>query len=549
MELPTPLPLPLPESSHPYSALAHPTRAETDSCSILPTSTNTSSSNLSPSHTPASPAAPSSRGKTLSPSSESAPSLPPPPSPTLSNSHLSVNNLQRAPDTASLYGAQTASILSRHSSRPASLQHVGATAAALIHNAEARRLRVNLYRELVGGWYHLSTSSKVLLAYYIGATMVEIVATVTMGIIERKTAQKCYLLAIFLGLYLVRSVIICGLLLRRFLFVRPDDLPRDLSGACGAHYKTMINWASLILLMISVAMVTTQSHCAEDSPGLFYLVLVFSLVGYVCLAMLLILWLVILFCLNGLVIVLELFGVGPTVMQWQGATPEMLNNIPIVKYSRPEPEPNSTPPRQQHSAQSPIEKRESPLVPPSIIVSDEHVSGPGVQAPDSMDVVINMDLTNPLAKDAEAAGSCVLTAESEKSDSVVAERGQPQASLETPGTMKMLQGFDDSKEQEEEEQEHETDKDRMLPSCSICLCDYEDMEELRHLPCDHYFHKECVDEWLKLKRTCPLCKYDISQARRGRRFWPRRGSQGRDNGSGNRTRTRRSLPFFSARRA
>ncbi|KAF9280827.1 hypothetical protein BGZ68_007005 [Mortierella alpina] len=65
--------------------------------------------------------------------------------------------------------------------------------------------------------------------------MVEIVATVTMGIIERKTAKKCYLLAIFLGLYLIRSIVICGILLRRFLFVRPDDLPRDLSGACGAQ--------------------------------------------------------------------------------------------------------------------------------------------------------------------------------------------------------------------------------------------------------------------------------------------------------------------------
>ncbi|KAF9570053.1 hypothetical protein EC968_002315 [Mortierella alpina] len=419
--------------------------------------------------------------------------------------------------------------------------------------------------------------------------MVEIVATVTMGIVERKTAKKCYLLVIFLGLYLVRSVIICGILLRRFLFVRPNDLPRDLSGACGAHYKTMINWASLILLMISVAMVTTQSHCAEDSPGLFYLVLVFSLVGYVCLAMLLILWLVILFCLNGLVIILELFGVGPTVMQWQGATPEMLDSIPIVKYSRPEPEPEpepnstpSTPTQHKHSAQSPLEKKESSLVTPSIVVSDEHVSGLRAPAHDPVEVIINMDDSNRPAEDENAAGSSVLTNEPGKSDCIETELSLSESGLVRSAMLTMEPGCPSSKKQEEQEcpsskereeqecpsskerEEQEcpsskereeqdqgcgADEDRMLPSCSICLCDYEDMEELRHLPCDHYFHKECVDEWLKLKRTCPLCKYDISQARRSRRFWPRRASQGRDSGSGNGTRTRRRLPFVSSRRA
>ncbi|KAF9968467.1 hypothetical protein BGZ70_003602 [Mortierella alpina] len=175
MDHPTP-PL-LTHGSHPHNAQEPPPpRPEADSCTLLPPSTNTSCLiNPSPPQSSPPPAAPSSTGKTLAPSNEPAPapSIPPPPSPTLSNTHLSVTNLQRGPETASLYGARTASILSRHSSRSASLQHVGATAAALLHNAEARRLRVNLYRELVGGWFHLSTSSKVLLAYYIAATMVE----------------------------------------------------------------------------------------------------------------------------------------------------------------------------------------------------------------------------------------------------------------------------------------------------------------------------------------------------------------------------------------
>lgn len=27
----------------------------------------------------------------------------------------------------------------------------------------------------------------------------------------------------------------------------------------------------------------------------------------------------------------------------------------------------------------------------------------------------------------------------------------------------------------------------------------------------HEYHKKCIDPWLKLKRTCPMCKKDISK--------------------------------------
>ena len=49
-------------------------------------------------------------------------------------------------------------------------------------------------------------------------------------------------------------------------------------------------------------------------------------------------------------------------------------------------------------------------------------------------------------------------------------------------------------------------------SCVICLCDYEDGETVRFLPCKHHFHKECVDEWLTLDKACCLCKQDIDAA-------------------------------------
>ena len=45
--------------------------------------------------------------------------------------------------------------------------------------------------------------------------------------------------------------------------------------------------------------------------------------------------------------------------------------------------------------------------------------------------------------------------------------------------------------------------------CSICLLDYSDGDEIRDLACKHFFHKECVDNWLQSETTCPLCRVSL----------------------------------------
>ncbi|KAL0373754.1 UNVERIFIED_CONTAM: RING-H2 finger protein ATL67 [Sesamum radiatum] len=43
--------------------------------------------------------------------------------------------------------------------------------------------------------------------------------------------------------------------------------------------------------------------------------------------------------------------------------------------------------------------------------------------------------------------------------------------------------------------------------CAICLCEYRESEMLRMLPdCKHCFHVTCVDAWLKLNASCPVCR-------------------------------------------
>ncbi|KAL5559233.1 hypothetical protein UlMin_035444 [Ulmus minor] len=58
-----------------------------------------------------------------------------------------------------------------------------------------------------------------------------------------------------------------------------------------------------------------------------------------------------------------------------------------------------------------------------------------------------------------------------------------------------------------------TEKERTISGedavCCICLAKYANNDELRELPCSHFLHKDCVDKWLKINASCPLCKNPV----------------------------------------
>lgn len=50
------------------------------------------------------------------------------------------------------------------------------------------------------------------------------------------------------------------------------------------------------------------------------------------------------------------------------------------------------------------------------------------------------------------------------------------------------------------------------PSCSICLSDFVQEENVKVIPnCKHEFHPVCVDKWLGVHPSCPLCRTSLGE--------------------------------------
>ncbi|XP_074306624.1 E3 ubiquitin-protein ligase MPSR1-like [Silene latifolia] len=43
--------------------------------------------------------------------------------------------------------------------------------------------------------------------------------------------------------------------------------------------------------------------------------------------------------------------------------------------------------------------------------------------------------------------------------------------------------------------------------CVICLEEYKVGTTVKKMPCQHGFHEECIEKWLGLHGSCPVCRY------------------------------------------
>lgn len=46
-------------------------------------------------------------------------------------------------------------------------------------------------------------------------------------------------------------------------------------------------------------------------------------------------------------------------------------------------------------------------------------------------------------------------------------------------------------------------------ACAVCQETLREGEDVKVLPCKHVFHPGCIDPWLNVKNTCPVCRQEI----------------------------------------
>ncbi|EPS64006.1 hypothetical protein M569_10777, partial [Genlisea aurea] len=52
-------------------------------------------------------------------------------------------------------------------------------------------------------------------------------------------------------------------------------------------------------------------------------------------------------------------------------------------------------------------------------------------------------------------------------------------------------------------------EDEIGDPCVICLEEWGIGDKAKEMPCSHRFHKECVEKWLRIHGSCPVCRYEM----------------------------------------
>ena len=59
----------------------------------------------------------------------------------------------------------------------------------------------------------------------------------------------------------------------------------------------------------------------------------------------------------------------------------------------------------------------------------------------------------------------------------------------------------------------EDTKKLAIQKCMICLELFKNGDNFIILPCMHFFHQECIINWMNVNNVCPLCKFEFTSSK------------------------------------
>lgn len=87
---------------------------------------------------------------------------------------------------------------------------------------------------------------------------------------------------------------------------------------------------------------------------------------------------------------------------------------------------------------------------------------------------------------------------------------------------------------------HEGDEESGVGTCSICLCNYENGDQIcwsNNQSCTHHFHSSCAIAWMAKHSECPMCRAE---------YLVEPGTSGKDEDEEPRERSNSSTTFGSS---
>ncbi|KAF9354809.1 hypothetical protein BGX34_010814, partial [Mortierella sp. NVP85] len=340
-----------------------------------------------------------------------------------------------------------------------------------------RTVRRNALEQRVR-WSHIPRNARFFLSLNGLMTLIKIASTTAVLVVDRDA--PCLNFKVLLILYAVRAAIEFPFNVYAHMHPRQPGAPLTARDILLERQKTLMEITGTCLFFLSNYFLFSHGDCRQKAPAVYYMTIAYVVLGYIVIMIPIVLCLAVVLCLPLVLRIMQALDIGP-VVGVKGATEEMIAAIPIVRYRKPH---------------VPTAESSAAAESPGSVTVD---MGGETSGQDRIEEA-NGNSTSPSLAAGSSSGKTKgglfkFMRRKHKSHAAQPTEGSSPHPLE---------------------EEYLTLDDPQDAVCAICLCDYEDDEELRKMKCGHYFHKDCVDEWLKLNRNCPLCKRDIEESAGGR---------------------------------